>query len=413
MDSHGVVQAADLAPDLTDPAVFAAGVPHEFFARMRRTDPVFRHVGRHVPIEFWAVTKYDDVIAVSRDAATYSSQRNGVIIDAIGDGGGVDLMMVNQDPPRHTRLRNLVARAFTPKTIRALEPSIRASARRIVDRALELGELDFVTEIAAELPLIVIADLLGIPQEDRHRVFDWSNRMIGREDPEYGVSSDVAQADVLAAATELFAYASTLAELRMAEPLDDLVTMLLHSEAQGDKLTRDEFVFFFLLLAVAGNETTRNLMSGGMLALSDFPDQYALLTGDRARHLPGAVEEMLRFVSPVISFRRTATRDTELRGVPIREDDNVVIFYNSANRDEAVFRDPDRFDMTRSPNDHVAFGGRGPHHCLGANLAREEIRILFDELFARAHVAVTAEPVRLHSNLISGIKHLPATVTPR
>lgn len=401
-----------LAPDLTDPAVFAAGVPHEFFARMRRESPVFFHEGRHVPLNFWAVTRYQDIIAVSRDAATFSSQRHGVLLDDTG-GVGTDLLMINYDPPRHTRLRNLVARLFTPKNIREMGPSLRASAAAIADRAVELGEFDFVTEVAAELPLIVIADLIGIPQEDRHRVFEWSNRMIGREDPEYGVSEQVAGEEALAAATELFAYAAELGAQRLAEPRDDIVTKLLHAELDGEKLTHDEFIFFFLLLAVAGNETTRNLMSGGMVALGEHPDQYALLNSDRPKHLEGAVEEMLRFVSPVISFRRCATRDVELNGAQIREGDDVVIFYGSGNRDEAVFADPDRFDITRMPNDHLAFGGRGPHHCLGANLAREEIRIMFDALFARADIEVIGPPQRLWSNLISGIRHLPVRAIAR
>ena len=399
-------------PDLTDPAVFAAGVPHDFFARMRRESPVFWHHGAHERLDFWAVTRYADIITVSRDAATYSSERHGVLL---GDTGGVgtELLMINQDPPRHTRLRNLVARLFTPKYIRELRPSLQASANAIADRAIAMGEFDFVTEVAAELPLIVIADLIGIPQSDRHKVFEWSNRMIGREDPEYGVSEADAGAESLAAATELFAYAAELGAERLAAPQDDIITKLLHAEVDGEKLTHDEFIFFFLLLAVAGNETTRNLMSGGMVALGDHSDQYALLNSDRERYLDGAVEEMLRYVSPVISFRRTATRDVELHGAQIREGDDVVIFYGSGNRDEAVYADPDRFDITRSPNDHLAFGGRGPHHCLGANLAREEIRIMFDTLFSKADIEIIGPPQRLWSNLISGIKHLPVRAVPR
>ncbi len=403
----------DAAPgglDLTDPARFALGVPHEFFARMRREQPVFHHEPSHVPGPFWVVTKYDDVINVSRDAATYSSERDGVLLGA--QPPGTELLMINQDAPRHTRLRNLVARLFTPKNIREMAPSIRASARGIVDQALAMGELDFVTVVSAELPLIVIADLIGIPQCDRHKVFEWSNRMIGREDPEYGISEEQANEQAMTAAAEIFLYASSLAEERLRDPQDDIVTRLLAAEIDGEKLTHDEFVYFFLLLAVAGNETTRNLMSGGMWTLHEHPDQYRKLVADRAQHMNGAVEEMLRFVSPVISFKRTVTCDTELRGVQLRAGEQVVIFYGSANRDEDVFANPDAFDITRNPNDHLAFGGRGPHHCLGANLAREEIRIMFDELFARADVEVTGTPARLHSNLISGIKHLPVRVTP-
>jgi cholest-4-en-3-one 26-monooxygenase len=407
----GLDRPLDLAVDLTDPAVFAAGVPHRFFARMRRESPVFRHEPRHVPGAFWGVTKYEDVINVSRDAATFSSATSGVFYGPLMPG--TDLLMINQDAPRHTRTRNLVARLFTPKNIRELAPSIRAAARGIVDRALEERDIDFVPVVSAELPLIVIADLIGIPQADRHKVFEWSNRMIGREDPEYGITEAAAEQEASDAAVEMFGYAWALAQERLAEPADDIITRLLEAELEGEKLTHDEFVYFFMLLAVAGNETTRNLVSGGMLALHDHPEQHRKLVADRAAHLNGAVEEMLRYVSPVIYFRRSATRDTVLRGVPIREGDAVCVYYGSANRDEDVFTDPDAFDIARTPNDHVAFGGRGPHHCLGANLAREEIRILFDELLGRASVEVTGEPVRLHSNLISGIKHLPVRVTAR
>ncbi len=401
----------DLDLDLTDPDTFGSGFPHAYFAARRATEPVFFHRGRSVPLDFWAVTKYHDLIAVSRDATTFSSARGGVLLeDSIG---GAELMLVNQDPPRHTRLRNLVARMFTPRYIRELVPMMRTSATQLVDRAIELGEFDFVTEVAAELPLIVIADLLGIPQDDRGKVFDWSNRMIGRADPEYGISDSAAIETATSAAAELFAYAAQLAEARAADPRDDIVSKLLTSEVDGEQLSHDEFIFFFLLLAVAGNETTRNLISGGAVALGEFPDQYQLLVSQRDQLLGSAVEEMLRFVSPVISFRRTATRDCEIRGVSIREGDAVVMFYGSANRDEDVYPDPDRFDVTRNPNDHVAFGGRGPHHCLGANLAREEIRILYDELLSRADLEIVGAPQRLRSNLISGIKHLPVRLTPR
>lgn len=403
---------SELDVDLTDPAVFARGVPHAFFAEKRANDPVFRAEGGHVPGAFYGITKYEDVVNASRDAATFSSASKGVFYGPDAPPG-TDLLMINQDAPKHTRTRNLVACLFTPKNIRELTPSIRSSARSIVDQALEMGELDFVTVISAELPLIVIADLIGIPQSDRGKVFEWSNRLIGREDPEFGVSEAIAEQEAMGAAIEMFTYAAGLAEERLAVPADDIITRLLMAEVDGEKLTHDEFVHFFMLLAVAGNETTRNLMSGGMVALHENPDQYAKLANDRATHLNGAVEEMLRYVSPVIYFRRTATRDTELRGVKIAAGDSVCLYYGSANRDEDVFADPMAFDITRSPNDHLAFGGRGPHHCLGANLAREEIRIMFDELLSRANVEVVGEAARLHSNLISGIKHLPVRVTAR
>ncbi|MCZ7536461.1 MAG: cytochrome P450 [Acidimicrobiia bacterium] len=395
-----------LGVDLTDPATYEPGFPHDVFARLRDEEPVFRHEARHVPLTFWGVTKYDDVVAVSRDADTFSSAADGVLLES--SQGGAELMMLNQDAPHHTRLRSIVNRGFTPKQVKSMEDGVRAAARRIIDSIAVRGECDFVTDVAAELPLIVIADLLGVPQEDRHRVFEWTNRMIGREDPEYGITLD----EATDAAAEIFAYASELGERRLREPANDIVTKLLTAEIDGEKLEHMEFVFFFLLLAVAGNETTRNLLSGGLLALAEHPDQRARLMSDRDL-LPSAVEEMLRWVSPVMSFRRTATRDTEIRGVPIAAGESVVLFYPSANRDAEHFPDPSLFDVGRVPNDHLAFGGRGPHHCLGANLARMEIRVLFEEILERIpDFELTADPSRLRSNLICGIKHLPIRFTP-
>lgn len=392
--------------DLTDPATYEPGFPHELFTALRTSEPVFRHVGRHVPLEMWGITRYDDLVAVSRDAETFSSAVDGVLLEPAQAGS--ELMMVNQDAPHHTRLRSLVNRGFTPKQVKGMEDSVRAAARGIVDDVIGRGECDFVSDVAAELPLVVIADLLGIPQADRHKVFEWSNRMVGREDPEYAISLDEANS----AAAELFVYASALGEERAGQPAQDIVTKLLTAEIDGQRLEHMEFVYFFLLLAVAGNETTRNLLSGGLLALFEHPGEWERLRSDRSL-MPTAVEEMLRWVSPVMSFRRTATRDTEIRGVPIREGEFVVMFYPSANRDEAQFPDPFRFDVGRAPNDHVAFGGRGPHHCLGANLARMEIRVMFEEILDRMpDIAPAGDPNRLRSNLICGIKHLPVTFAP-
>ena len=391
--------------DLTDPATYEPGFPHRYFAAKRATEPVFRHEGRHIPFGFWAVTKFEDVVAVTRDAETFSSAAQGVLLEPAQ--GGSELMMVNQDAPHHTRLRAIVNRGFTPKQVKVMEDGVRAAARRIVDEVIGRGECDFVTDVAAELPLIVIADLLGIPQEDRHKVFEWSNRMIGRDDPEYGITLDEANG----AAAELFVYAAGLGEQRAKQPAHDIVTQLLTAEIDGEKLEHMEFVYFFLLLAVAGNETTRNLLSGGLLALTENPGERERLLRDRSL-MPTAVEEMLRWVTPVMSFRRTATRDAEIRGVPVRAGESVVMFYPSANRDADHFPDADRFDVGRMPNDHVAFGGRGPHHCLGANLARMEIRVMFEEILDRMpDFELAAEPSRLRSNLICGIKHLPIRFT--
>jgi cholest-4-en-3-one 26-monooxygenase len=320
--------------------------------------------------------------------------------------------MLNQDPPQHTRLRNLVARGFTPKVMKGLEPHIRDAARQIVDRVAKRDDVvDFVPDLAAELPLVVIAELLGIPYEDRHKVFEWSNRLVGAQDPEY--AGDEASGPPINASVELYAYAQSLADDRRARPMDDIVTTLVTAELDGEKLSDLEFNVFVLLLAVAGNETTRNLISGGMLALMEHPDQRDRLVADLDRLLPTAVDEMLRYVSPVQYFRRTAIVDTELRGVPIQAGQKVTMWYGAANRDEDVFPDPQQFDVGRTPNEHLAFGGRGPHYCLGASLAKLEIKVMFEEILRRLpDMRLAGEPQRLRSILISGIKHLPVTFTP-
>ncbi len=393
---------ASITFDLADPHAFTSGPPHEYFTYLRREDPVawYPHPLPDGP-GFWVVTKYDDVVAVSRDAPTFSSAAGGAFIEPIE--GGAELMMLNQDPPLHTRLRMLVARGFTPKTVAGLELRIHAAAREIVDRVAPKGRCDFVTELASELPLIVIAELLGVPIEDRHLVFDWSNRMIGAHDTEYAATPESGQA----AAMEFYAYAQQLREQRIAEPRDDIITTLITGEVDGERLDELEFNMFCLLLSVAGNETTRNLTSGGMLALLQHPDQLRLLRDDRSL-LATAVDEMLRWVSPVQYFRRTATTDTEIRGQAIKQGDKVTIWYGSANRDEDKFDDPETFDVRRSPNEHLAFGGRGPHYCLGATLAKVEINAIFDEVLSRLpDMELDGEPEHLASNLINGIKHMP------
>jgi len=284
---------------------------------------------------------------------------------------------------------------------------MRKRTSEIIDRVAEKGECDFVTEVAAELPLQVIADLMGVPQADRHMLFEWSNRMIGADDPEYGITEEIAQH----ASMELYAYASQLAEQKRANPKDDLISVLTHSEVDGEQLSDLELDLFFLLLSVAGNETTRNLISHGMVDLLQNPDQLEKVRKNRAL-LPGTVEEMLRFASPVMHFRRTATSDVQLGGQQIKTGDKVVIWYISANRDEKVFKDPYTFDIERTPNEHVAFGGGGPHFCLGANLARMEINVMFDEVLDRLDDIELAAPVsRLRSNFINGLKHIPLKFT--
>ena len=311
--------------------------------------------------------------------------------------------MLNMDPPLHTRYRRLVNKGFTPRTVAQLHERIHAATDTIIDGVIERGSADFVTDIAAELPLVVIAELLGVPDEDRHRMFDWSNRMIGSEDPEYQTAGEAAQQ----ASLELYAYASELFALKRADPHEDLMSVLTEVDIEGEKLSELELELFFLLLTVAGNETTRNLISGGMVAFFENPDQWQLLRNDRSL-LPTAVEEMLRYVSPVMDFRRQTTTRIELEGQVIEENSKVVFYHVSANRDETVFPNPHTFDITRDPNPHMAFGAGGPHFCLGANLARLEIRTMFEHLLDRMpDIALDGEVQRLQSPFINGVKHIP------
>jgi cholest-4-en-3-one 26-monooxygenase len=399
--------------NLLDRDVFTKGVPHEWFTYLREHAPVHFHPEPDGP-GFWVITKYADVVAVGRDAATYSSdqKRGGVVMlegrpeDYQFEQGGN--LMLTMDAPEHTRYRKLVNRGFTPRQMRMLEPHIRELTNRILDDVIERGECDFVVDVAAELPLQVIAEMLGVPHEDRHKVFEWSNRMIGSEDPEYSVSAE----EVQAAQIEMFMYANELAKERRENPRDDIVTALLNAEVDGDRLSEMDFNLFFLLLAVAGNETTRNSISHGVRAFCEHPDQYRKLVADPSL-AKSATEEVVRWASPVMYFRRNVTRDTELRGQRIRAGDKVSIWYISANRDEEVFDDPFRFDITRHPNEHVGFGGGGPHHCLGANLARMEITVLLEEMARRIPtIELVDEPEPLRSNFIAGIKHMRVKFPP-
>jgi cholest-4-en-3-one 26-monooxygenase len=317
-------------------------------------------------------------------------------------------MMVNMDPPQHTKYRRLVSTGFTPKMISAMEPHVRKITRRIVDSVAKRGSCDFVTEISARLPLHVIAEIMGVPQDMHEQIFEWSNKLVGFTDPEYATTPESSQQ----AAAQMFMYANTLAVDRKANPKDDLVSVLINAEVDGERLTEADFDGFFLLLSVAGNETTRNLMSGAMLALMEHPEQRQRLLDDMSL-LPTAIEEFLRWVSPIIYFRRTASRDTEIRGQQIKAGEKVAMYYPSGNRDESIFERPDEFDVTRRVNPHLAFGGGGNHFCLGASLARLEIRCMFEELLTRLPDMELDGPVsRLRSNFINGIKHLPVRYTP-
>jgi cholest-4-en-3-one 26-monooxygenase len=399
------------AIDLLDMDRFQRLEHHEMFRRLRAEQPVSWH---DVPggNGFWSFVKHGDVVEINRDADRFSSERAGVTLQDPEDIGGFDMrgvMMLETDPPRHTRYRLLVNKGFTPRMIGVLEQYLRNRATLIVDNVIERGECDFVVDLASELPLQAIAEIMGVPQEDRKLIFEWSNAMVGADDPEFAASPD----EAMTASAQLYAYANELAKERRRDPRDDIVTKLINAEVEGEQLSELEFDMFMLLLAVAGNETTRNTTAWGMWALMQNPDQYAALCADTDALLGTAVEEILRWASPVMYFRRTATCDTEVGGQAIREGDKVVMWHISANRDEDVFDDPFRFDITRDPNDHVAFGGGGHHFCLGANLARAELGFIFEEVLERIpDMHLVGEPAILRSNFIGGIKHMPVAFTP-
>jgi cholest-4-en-3-one 26-monooxygenase len=393
---------------LDDPDGFREGVPHHWLRLLRAEAPVYFHPERNGP-GFWCITKYADVERVSKDPAAFSSARGGTNIHTPPEAAleRVRAIMLNMDPPLHVKLRRLVRHGFTPTMAHKQEAHIRDLARTIVDQVAARGECEFVTEVAAELPLRVICEMMGVPPEDRHAIFDLTNRLIGFDDPEFHTSEE----DGEIAATEIFLYANKLAALYQDSPAENLTSVLAHGEVDGEKLTELEFCSFFLLLVVAGNETTRTVTSNGMRLLIEHPEAFRRLAEKPSRVGP-AVDEILRYEPAVICFRRTATRDVELRGQKIRAGDKVVMWYPSANRDEEVFLDPDRFDVERSPNDHLAFG-IGEHFCLGANLAKLELRILFEEIVRRIRTPELAGPVRrLRSNFINGVKEMRIRFAP-
>lgn len=395
--------------DLADPDTYASGMPHEAFSELRRRAPVAWHPYGEGP-GFLALTGYDEILAVSRDSATWSSQTSGVFFEPARpqDEFQLALMMLTMDPPRHTKLRSLVSSGFTPRQVARLNDHVAEMARHIVDEVVERGECDFVDDIAGALPSFVIAELLGIPLEDGRRLYELTETMnsgaVGDTHAEHS--------HVLDAQMQMFQYGTELAERKRAEPGDDIATSLLHAEVDGERLTDLEFNMFFLLLINAGGDTTRNLVSAGVLALMNHADEQARLIADPSL-LPTAIEEMLRYTSPVTVFVRTATKDTELRGISVKAGDRVAMFYPSANRDATRFDDPDRFDVGRAPNPHLAFGGGGTHFCLGANLARAEASAIIPEVMSRMTDLQLAGPVeRVRSNLMNGIHSMPVTFTP-
>jgi cytochrome P450 len=385
------------------------------FAKLRSERPIsfheeFEYPGLPKGPGFWAVTRWDDVWTVSRTPEVFVSGRGTSLSDMPTELLEFFGSMINMDAPRHTKLRLLVNKGFTPRMVGRVEQAVRERARAIIDAVAPRGECDFVTDIAAALPLGVICEMMGIPDADTHRIFELTNTILGVGDPEYATTIE----ELMAAGLELFQYAQALGGERLARPGDDITSTLMHAEVDGERLTEQEFGSFFILLVAAGNETTRNAISHGMKALTEWPDERRRWQADFARYQATAVEEIVRWATPVIHFRRTAAVDTVLGGQPIRAGDKLVMWYNAANRDPAKFDDPYRFDLAREPNEHVGFGAGGPHFCLGANLARREIAVMFDEILHRLpDLELTATPDMLLSAFIHGIKRMPCRFTPR
>ncbi|WKG03987.1 cytochrome P450 [Mycolicibacterium sp. HK-90] len=398
--------------DLTDPDMNLVAVPHDQFTALRRTSPMHwveqtesarAGMATEAGTGYWAVTKHADIAAVSRNNRVFSSRENGALIrnpESV-TRESVELtrvVIINQDAPEHTQTRSIVNRGFTPRAIGALEAILEERARRIVRDAVAAGGGNFVDQIASQLPLEVIADMLGIPEQDRTKIFDWSNQMTASTDPDF-------PGDPAVATTEILMYSMGLSAERKENPRDDIVTKLVNANKDGRGLTDDEFGFFVIALAVAGNETTRNAITHGMNAFFDNPEQWDLWKKDRPTTM---VDEVIRWATPVTSFQRTALEDVELGGVQIKAGQRVGLFYASANHDEDVFDNPFTFDITRDPNPHLSFGGHGAHYCVGANLARTEIRLIFEALANLApRIQRTGNAARLRHGWLNGIKDLP------
>jgi cytochrome P450 len=389
--------------DLTSAATFANGHPWEGYRWLRENAPVCWHDEADGP-GFWVLSRYDDVRTISRQPKLYSSYEGGVMMDTPDPASlaAQRFMMLNMDPPDHDRFKFLVSRGFTPKGVATLADRVHALAAEIVDDVIDRGECDFVADIAGRLPSGLIAELMGIPRVDGERLYELTEIMH---------TTDLAVAPVerkLAAIGEMLGYAASVAHAKRANPADDIASALVQAEVDGDRLTDDEFQWFFLLLVNAGGDTTRNLMAGGLRLLFDNPAERARLCANIDGLLPTAIEEMLRITTPVIYFRRTLLEDVVVRDVAMRAGDKVVMLYGSANGDEAVFADPDQFDVGRSPNPHLAFGGGGPHLCLGMHVARLEIDALWRQILTRLPNLEPNGPVELMaSNFIAGVHAMP------
>ncbi|WP_341258702.1 MULTISPECIES: cytochrome P450 [Gordonia] len=394
--------------DFTNPDMLQQGLPVKEFAELRKTAPVWWNAqlpgkgGGFHDGGYWVVSKLDDIREISKNAEDWSANANGVIMRFDDEMPAEQIevtkaLLINHDPPEHTRLRKIVSRAFTPKAVHALEEKLDDAAREIVRKAAEAGSGDFVEQVAVDLPLLAIADLLGVPEEDRVKLFDWSNAMMNGDDPDFEI-------DPLTANMEILGYGYNMAEERRKCPADDIVTQLVEADIDGAGLTEAEFGFFFILLTVAGNETTRNAITHGINAFLDNPDQWELFKKERPAT---AVDEIVRWATPVNCFQRTAVRDTVVGGQEIKEGQRVGLFYGSANYDEDIFEDPYTFNILRDPNPHVGFGGNGTHFCIGANLARMEINLMFNALADMVpDITKLAEPNRLRHGWINGIKEL-------
>jgi cytochrome P450 len=405
--------------DLTDHLRFADHVPHEMFLTLRRGDPVHWQEEEDGP-GFWAVTRHDDITHVHKEWQTFSSERGGTSLqDLEPEDVEARKSMLDMDPPPHNKLRAIVNRDFTSRAVRVFEERIRGLIRGILDDAIAEDEVDFVAAVAAELPMRVFAEMLGAPPEDHRYLVEVGDKLLGQDDPEYAIDPEVAKANrhlpfSNPAALEMFEYGRKLAAERRRNPRDDIVTKLIEAEIDGQPLSERDYDTYFLLLAVAGNETTRHSISHGVLALIEHPDQLERLRSpDDERLFHHAAGELLRWATPVHHFRRTATCDTELGGKQISENDKVVTWFISGNFDEDVFDDPYTFDVGRNPNRQMTFGPGGPHFCTGAHLARLEIQIVFEELIDRVGAIELSGPVeRLQSNAFNGIKRMPVRLTP-
>ncbi len=397
--------------DIYDPTTYLKGVPHDQFELLRREDPVHFQREPNGGRGFWVITKYEDLAYISCHPEIFSSWAGGGTI--IEDYEGQDLaiarnLIVNMDPPAHGKFRKLVSRGFTPRMTAYLEPRIKACATRLVSSVGQRGRCDFVSELAVPLPLQMIAELLGVPADDREKLLKWTNRLLGYTDPELGSREDMS-----VAAMEMVQYSQKLAASRKGKDTgEDLATILCNASVDGEALTDMEFAMFVLMLSVAGNETTRNLLSNGMVLLMQHPEVQQELVKDLSL-LPNAIEELLRLVTPVTYMRRTAVKDVEMRGKLIKSGDKIAICYASANRDEELFPDPHRLDIRRrNAREHVSFG-IGQHFCLGSNLARLEIRLLMEEILTRLpDMRMEGAYRRLRSSYLNGCKELQVSFTP-